>query len=308
VPFWICGYFLMKTSDKGVSSDLPSYIDVKRSAMDSERSVEVLDLGLWNEALSDIPDWSARIWRYMDLAKFASMLQNEALYFPVVAELGDDLEAAPPRVPSNASPLQQQEVFSHWSLTRCISFASCWHLAEHESAAMWAIYAGRHQGIAVQSTLNGLVRAFPTAVIEDTNKILKIGRVEYIDPNTETTPPLFSNMYATVLRKRLWYAYENEVRILCSPPDNWVEPALMNEPGRFKRSGVWVRCNLHELIQNVVIAPHAPPYFKPAVSEIFRRFGFDPESVKASMMNERVVAPDSDDVRAALNELARKAT
>jgi hypothetical protein len=173
---------------------------------------------------------------------------------------------------------------------------------------MWAIYAGRHQGIAVQSTLNGLGRAFPTAVMEDVNKILKIGRVEYIDPNTEITPPRFSNMYDNVLRKRLWYAYENEVRILCSPLNNWVEPALTNEPGRFKRSGVWVRCNLHELIQSVVIAPHAPPYFKPAVSEIFRRFGFDAGSVKTSMMNECVVAPDPDGVRAALEELARKAT
>ena len=130
--------------------------------MDTNSGAEVLDLQLSAEPFSHIPDLSARIWRYMDLAKFVSMLQNQALYFSVVAKLGDDMEAASPRLPSGADPFQQQSVFGLWSLCRCITFASCWHLAEDESAAMWSIYSGRDQGIAVQSTLKALSIAFPS--------------------------------------------------------------------------------------------------------------------------------------------------
>lgn len=158
--------------------------------MDTNSGAEVLDLQLSAEPLSHIPDLSARILPYMDLAKFISMPQNQALYFSVVAKLGDDMEAASPRLPSSADPFQQQSVFGLWSLCRCITFASCWHLAEDESAAMWSIYSGRDQGIAVQSTLKALSIAFPVALQEDANKIVKFGRVEYIDPEYEEVPPV----------------------------------------------------------------------------------------------------------------------
>lgn len=230
--------------------------------MNNKQGVEILDLKLSAESFAQIPDWNSRIWRYMDLAKFVSLLQNGALYFPVVAELGDDLEGTPPRVPSG-NALQELSAFSAWSVNRCITFASCWHLGEDESAAMWAIYAGRQQGIAIQSTLDALKKAFPPAAREDLRETLKIGLVEYIDPDLEVTPPHITNLYADVLRKRHWYAYEKEVRVICSPPDNWVGPVSVNEQGRFRRSGVLVRCNLRELIQQVVVAPHAPPYFRP---------------------------------------------
>jgi hypothetical protein len=240
----------------------------------------------------------------MDLAKFVSMLQNEALYFSVLAKLGDDLEAAPPKLPSSAGPLEQQRAFHFWSLNRCITFASCWHLAPDESAAMWAVYAGRNQGIAIQSTINSISRAFPAATEEDTKKILKIGLVRYIDPDAEEKLPFLVNSYQLALTKRYWYSYENELRIMCSPIDNWVEPLSVQHAGGFKRVGLWVHCNLKQAIERVIIAPNAPAYFESAVREVFKRFGFDPALVKASRLNERPMAPDADAVRLALNSLA----
>jgi len=241
----------------------------------------------------------------MDLAKFVSMLQNGGLYFAVLAQLGDDMEAAPPRLPKGAGPLEEERVFGGWSLFRCISFANCWHRAEHESAAMWAIYAGRHQGVAIQSTLKALSKAFPTATEEHVNKMLKIGFVEYIDPDAEEPLPFLIDGYKAVLRKRLWYSYEQEVRLICNPPDNWVEPTSMGARGGFKRSGVWVRCDLKEAIQNVVVAPKSPPYLEAAVREVFGRFGFDPGRVKPSGLNQTVAAPNSDALRAALRAISQ---
>ena len=115
-------------------------------------------------------------------------------------------------------------------------------------------------------------------------------------------------MYAQVLRKRHWYKYENEVRLLCTRPDNWVEPVSVNEPGHFRRSGVWVRCNLREMIRSIVVAPKAPSYLKPALSEVFKRFGFDPAIVKTSRLNETVTPPNIDVYRAAIRSAAGAAS
>jgi hypothetical protein len=38
----------------------------------------------------------------MDLAKLVSMLDRNALYFPALAALNDQLEGAPPRLPTVA--------------------------------------------------------------------------------------------------------------------------------------------------------------------------------------------------------------
>lgn len=268
-------------------------------------NTEILNLGLSPVPVSDIPDWNARIWRYMDFAKFVSMLQNGALYFPVVATLGDDLEAAVPRLPKDSGPLEQQSAFSSWSLLRSINFASCWHCAEDESAAMWAIYAGRHQGIAIQSTLKALSNAFPVAPEEDMKRMLKLGFVKYIDPDVELPLQRFINVFDAILTKRHWYSYEHEVRLVCSPVDNWEEPSSLNERGGFKRIGVWVQCDLRQLLQTVIVAPKAPPYLEPAVSEVLKRFDFDPVLVKTSRLNETVLAPDPDAFRAALSTILK---
>lgn len=99
--------------------------------MNINLGAEILDLQISSEPLSDIRDQAARIWRHMDLAKFIPMLQNEALYFSAIAALGDDMEAASPRLPLGVGPFEQMNAFSSWSLSRCVSFTSCWLQSTH---------------------------------------------------------------------------------------------------------------------------------------------------------------------------------
>ena len=69
------------------------------------------------------------------------------------------------------------------------------------------------------------------------------------------------------------------------------------ELGTYKNAGLWLDCELHKLIEAVVVAPEAPQYVEPAVREILTRFGFDPKLVVASKVNETVVPPDPESVR-----------
>lgn len=127
------------------------------------------------------------IWRYMDLAKFLSMLQDEALHFARADIMSDEFEGSTSKatvdhwrairredteiVPQTNSFYRYQRRLIHpdvseeelrfeeyntqlaytMKMIRSYTYLSCWHMNEHESAAMWAIYqSGEPRGIAVR--------------------------------------------------------------------------------------------------------------------------------------------------------------
>lgn len=231
-----------------------------------------------------IPEARAGIWRYMDLGKLISMLVHQALFFPVVASLGDELEAARPKLPAGSTETERRQASFSWKQWRCICFANCWHCSEAESAAMWEIYAGRNQGIAVKSTFQSLASAFPAAAEDDKGQLIKVGLVEYIDPDLEQAMPSRLDGDIEVLRKRNWFSYEQELRLIFTIPNNMVDPWEDGAP--FRTAGIWVPCDLRRLIEGVLIAPKAPPYLESAVREVLKLFEFQPELVKPSRLSE----------------------
>lgn len=143
-----------------------------------------------------------QLWRYMDLWKLVSMLANRGLYFPVVATLGDQLEAAPLELPEGGLIIEKFQQWHFWRQWCCTFFVSCWHCASHESGAMWEIYAGRNQGIASNSTFQALSDAFdPAGADTPPEHLIRAGLVEYIDPDSKE--PMFQhpNGDEHVLRK-----------------------------------------------------------------------------------------------------------
>src|SRR5271163_684939 len=105
------------------------------------------------------------IWRYMDINKFMALVLWKSLYFPRIDVLrkADPYEATLPRANFDAemiyNPVQmgwkEQEhehvkkrygpwIKSSWGEVidelASKTFASCWHMNQHESAAMWRLY------------------------------------------------------------------------------------------------------------------------------------------------------------------------
>ena len=240
---------------------------------------------------------TSEIWRYMDLGKLVSMLQHRALYFPVIASFPDALEAARPKLPGGTAAIDQHIAWRSWNMWRCITFASCWHLASVESAALWEIYAGRNQGIAIKSSIDALSSAFPVAGKDDSGQLVKAGIVEYIDPDLEEPLPSQLGPDKEVLRKRNWYAYEKELRVYYTLSENWIEPSNDFEPGRYKMPGIWLYCDLSRLIGSVMVSPSAPSYMESAIREVLKRFDFDPELVQPSRLSELVTMPNPTLVR-----------
>lgn len=77
---------------------------------------------------------------------------------------------------------------------------NCWSASEHESHALWRIFCGAQEGVAVQTTLRRLSRAAEN---------IRVQPVFYMEPRHVAPLEL---MQATV--KRPAFSYENEVRII----------------------------------------------------------------------------------------------
>ena len=87
-------------------------------------------------------------------------------------------------------------------------FVNCWHELEHESDAVWRQYAQKEDGIAIVTTFGSLVESlgsFP----EHEARSIRIGRVQYVDYDTELVPEFDGMPY---FHKRKPFSHEQELR------------------------------------------------------------------------------------------------
>src|ERR1035441_2743983 len=84
-------------------------------------------------------------------------------------------------------------------------FVNCWHLGELESEAMWRIYCGREDGVAVVLPYNRLRDSL-------TEANTYIGAVNYIRFNVEVINS--GDSYSLAMHKRKEFEYEQEARIV----------------------------------------------------------------------------------------------
>lgn len=215
------------------------------------------------------PGDDAKIWRYSDITKFMRVLQTHALYFASAERLTDGYEGTLTRpsldryirMLADGSRISEQQaresvasvddVVSRPSAAGMIG-VNCWHLSEHESAAMWQVYSPRDSpGIVIQSTFDRLCRSFHCYKYN-----VWVGKMQYIDYTTEDIGNV-RDVKQWFLHKRREFSYEKELRAMIIA--SW-------QPGKE------VDCDLPVLIESIKIAPAAPPYLVELVSEICRLF------------------------------------
>ncbi len=114
------------------------------------------------------PEEVQQIWRYMDLAKFLSLREDQALYFSCVAKFDDPYEGLfPLSLWKSFADIREDKKLNRSKdiddiipklreIERSIRHAhyvNCWHMNTYESAAMWEIYQRSGEGIAVTGRL-----------------------------------------------------------------------------------------------------------------------------------------------------------
>jgi hypothetical protein len=217
------------------------------------------------------------IWRYMDFSKYVSLLDRQALFFARADLLGDPFEgsvgalnlalrqesfARSPDAPKDAFDKFAATISKFFENQRRWTFVNCWHMNDHESAAMWRLYAQSNEAIAIQSTYALLDECLPAIAVGESP--IFVGQVQYVDYATEAVPD--GNAYYPFVHKRKSYAHEHEVRAVFQdfrPPDQ-----------QFGGPGLNVPVDLPKLVRCVRVAPSAPPWFRELVASVTRRYHF----------------------------------
>ena len=146
------------------------------------------------------PDEEAKIWRYMNIPKFLSIITRNQLFFPNLSTFDDPCEGLTPAEtrkdyeiffePYIHSEDDQERVNKQIeslmklpSANKDLYYVSCWHLNIGESDAMWRLYSKLGEGIAIQSTYDRFRRSLNSAEIP-----IHIGMIKYIDYSKEKVP------------------------------------------------------------------------------------------------------------------------
>jgi hypothetical protein len=158
------------------------------------------------------PDASAPLLRYIDLAKFISLLTTQSLFLSRSDLLGDEFEGSMTRmnlemrselfggIPEDKWPL----ISRSRQMTRLWTYVNCWSGAPSESVAMWRLYVGDGNGLAIESTFDRLRDSIGG------EKHVFVGTVKYADWDQRLIPE--SNLLAPFVYKRRGFSYEHEVR------------------------------------------------------------------------------------------------
>lgn len=197
-------------------------------------------------AFTPAPSEEARLWRYMSLPKFLSLIQQNFLFMGNLELMArdDTFEGVLPSanfvhrkwksvsdVPMSTLNELKMNVIYHKTgdLQACLEnykevqelrirqafahrrsyFINCWHLNEYESLAMWDMYSRKDEGIAIVSSESNFIDAF-SGVHND----IYGGVVEYGDYDCPSFIIDVNNGFNSIMHKRASYDYEREYRLV----------------------------------------------------------------------------------------------
>ena len=230
------------------------------------------------------PDQNCILWRYMDLTKFLSLIENRCLVFPRADQFNDPYEGAWSRagvlqlrdavakreVPQNAVDLLLKNI----DVFRRQMFISCWFASEHESAAMWKLYLQSPEGIAIKTDYDTL-----TAALEKSPRTIRTTMVKYVD--YEKVPIAFGNFFVPFVHKRLSFAHEKELRAIIYSKEN--KPQIPDDA-----TLVHVDIEPQDLVKSVLVSPTAPIWFGDLVEQLLKHYTL-PISVERSRLYDRPI-------------------
>jgi hypothetical protein len=217
------------------------------------------------------PDPSVLAWRYIDTPKLVSLLLRRELHLRRVDLLPDKFEGTHPKLTRGlvlaqlTSPAPQGAGLDRETAERLIpdfvgpdskfmrstAYASCWRLGNRESEAMWRLYCGTSEGVALVLPYSRL-----RASLDDPTTYL--GIVTYVDFETE----VFSlrNMFNLVMHKRREFEHEDEARLVSwRPPPAKLQPSIALP---------WAP---EEHIQRIVVSPYADAWYLDTIRELVAR-------------------------------------
>jgi hypothetical protein len=181
---------------------------------------------------------------------------------------GGDLKELGRRLAQDVAAQMRKDASEAFKREYDSTFICCWHCSDHESEAMWRLYAkDTAEGVAVRTTA-GLLR---NSVINERELIIR--PVDYRD---DYVYEYSQDRLARFFTKRLAFQHEKEARAII----------VDRQAGLRGDRGILVPVNVTDLILRVVVSPYAPPWMAATLSDVARRFGI-PAEITSSKLNTK---------------------
>jgi hypothetical protein len=202
--------------------------------------------------------------RYIDLAKLLDILRTRELYLRRADGFKDRLEGA--LFPSLRTSLDKacadgiiaENGDTFWRRARLGNYVSCWNIDAKDNMALWQLYGGSANSVALTTTVERLSRC---AIQWREN--LHINRVSYVDHVKHNTFAV--GQYSDVLQyKSEAYRYEKELRLI-----------IRRQTKTLDSNPVGIRMpvsDLNDLIRSVVVAPESDANFFESVRDLCSRY------------------------------------
>ena len=207
---------------------------------------------------------------------------------PSASRLGDPFEGTTPdgelewwkREAANADTAEKRGIieYNRSFLSRMAQelrnhyYVGCWHMNPHENSAMWRCYTTNAKAVAVKTSYAALRAALPAYI--------EMGVVRYIDYTAERLPSM--NMFEYIMHKDNYYGFEQEVRVVGTPPavkELGLEDFRANHFELEATPSFLVYAptvNLGKLIGGVVLHPDASDTFTQRVADLCATHNLSP--------------------------------
>lgn len=196
-----------------------------------------------------------KVWRYLPFSRFIWLVQNQKLWLSrtdlledpwELAVTGQEISYLAVRRPISELGVQGEtflertkRVLETWRTT---TFINCWCARQEESHALWRVFCGKNEGVAIQSTWQKL---------QDTAQNLRVVPVDYTGYDQKIRPPQQEQI---AIRKRRMFDYEHEVRIIARSESP--NPTLVK--GEF---GLQLPFDAATFIESIVVHPESDASF-----------------------------------------------
>lgn len=224
-----------------------------------------------------------RVWRYMNLAKYISFIQNKSLYFSQLKVLSksDPYEGSTTKeIYEKIERGDNKAVnFNNQRLIGLSTFyINCWHMNETESFAMWKLYSSSfNEAVCIQSTYNKIADSLPK-IRESNGNGYFMGTVKYINHHLDSMPE--DAIAYPIMHKLESFDHEREARIVYWKRDPGTEN--LKELDNYL-PGIEVPIDINSSIENVIVSPIAANWFFEVIKCVTKKYDIDINVSKSSL-------------------------
>jgi hypothetical protein len=225
---------------------------------------------VWLEVDNEL-DESQKLWRYMDLSKFVSLLEKKALWLARADTFRDKHEGRFPEDmrktiekayenfdDDDSSVVKDADDFQDY--LRKNTFISCWHKNFDENMVMWEIYGRDTNALAIQTTVESMKDSLDSSKLFGHSLILKNVTYQPADKIVDVLP--YEECFFI---KRPHFSFEKEVRIS-------LDTYSRINPTKNTPYGYHLPVLINGFIEKILIHPDSPDWFMEVIESITKKY------------------------------------